>query len=77
MKDLSLFTPMIQAAAAPLFQEIKSAKQLNLSQEIDTEEYVLASREELEEVYSLPSAFEAYRKVIMDSSVFQCVEHGG
>ena len=41
-------------------------KRLQMSQEIDTEEYVLVSREELEEIYPLPSAFEAYRKMIME-----------
>lgn len=40
-------------------------KQLKLSQEMDTEEYVLVSKEELEEIYPLPSAFETYRKMIL------------
>lgn len=40
-------------------------KQLKLSQEMDTEEYVLVSKEELEEIYPLPSAFETYRKIMI------------
>lgn len=40
-------------------------KQLTPSQETDTEEYVLVSKEEMEEIYPLPSAFETYRKIMI------------
>ena len=40
-------------------------KQLKLSQDEDAEEYLLVSKAELEEVYPLPSAFEAYRKILL------------
>ena len=40
-------------------------KQLELLQETGTEEYVLVSKEELEESYPLPSAFETYRNILI------------
>lgn len=56
---------MIEETARKILPKTVENLMKQLQQEENTGEYVLASGEELEEIYSLPSAFETYRKQIL------------
>ena len=56
---------MIEETARQILPKTVENLMKQLQQEENTGEYVLASGEELEEIYSLPSAFETYRKQIL------------